>query len=332
MGLPRHGIRELKSKVAGLAEDLDALEALLEVDVPSSLNKIRFITEKVLQGLCKTNSVSWGQAEPTLERMIGPLVAADCIPKSIAIHVRTVQMNTSPGSHYQESALSQSHVTIAQNALIEFLDWYCRQLDGSPADSESKKPVSKSERTRHPVLWVSVISALCLTGAAIVVIPQLFDKEGKGPDSEKPIAAVPPANQEPKTEAKKVEPKGSLEVKPEEGKIATPPVKKPMGEADELQLLVTAKQDEIGNLVVKTLVPESLGYSNLQVSSNGKQVVVTITIKANNQINGARVALLISTKGVDDLSIQQGSKALPVNNRLLSQAISQLESILKLAK
>jgi hypothetical protein len=55
--------------------------------------------------------------------MFGPLSAAGIIPKSIAIHVRTVQTNASPGSHYQESPLSASHVIIAQSALVELLEW-----------------------------------------------------------------------------------------------------------------------------------------------------------------------------------------------------------------
>jgi hypothetical protein len=142
MSLLLNGIRQLKHKATDLAEDIDALEALLAVDVPSSLNKIRFITEKVLQGLCKQRGVSWGQAEPTLERMIGPLVAADCIPKSITVHVRTIQMNTSPGSHYQESALSEPHVTIAQNALVEFLQWYYKQSSLPARVEECKTPRS----------------------------------------------------------------------------------------------------------------------------------------------------------------------------------------------
>ncbi len=59
-----------------------------------------------------------------LERMIGPLVAARHVPKDVAIHVRTIQANTSPGSHFQESALSDSHADIALTALKEFLLWY----------------------------------------------------------------------------------------------------------------------------------------------------------------------------------------------------------------
>jgi hypothetical protein len=124
---PREGakeLKELKIKFPSLAEDLQSLEKLLVVDVPSALNKIRYITEKVLYGLCMSEKVSWGQAEPTLERMIGPLVAAACIPKSTAIHVRIVQLVASPGSHFQESELSQAHVDIAMLGLVGFLEWH----------------------------------------------------------------------------------------------------------------------------------------------------------------------------------------------------------------
>ena len=101
------------------------MEQLLQVDVPSSLNKIRFIAEKVLHTLCVRHAITWGQAEPTLERMLGPcLISQGVIPKNTSVHVRTIQANSSPGSHYQESALSPSHAIIAQQALVEFLEWY----------------------------------------------------------------------------------------------------------------------------------------------------------------------------------------------------------------
>jgi hypothetical protein len=126
----RSVLRSMKLKLTALAADLDALEALLDVDVPSSLNKIRFITERVLAELCARHQVTWGQAEPTLERMLGPLKAAKVIPKNVAVHVSTIQVNTSPGSHFQESALAGSHVEIAQAALVEFLEWHARQTKG----------------------------------------------------------------------------------------------------------------------------------------------------------------------------------------------------------
>ena len=107
-----------------LAEDIAALNQLLEIDTPSSLNKLRFITEKMLRRICSANGVGWGEAEPTLERMIGPLVASGVLPRNVAVHVRTIQTNTSPGSHYQEAPLGESHVTIARQAFEEFLRWY----------------------------------------------------------------------------------------------------------------------------------------------------------------------------------------------------------------
>jgi hypothetical protein len=130
---PRTQIQQLKEKLADLSEDLASLEKLLGVDVPSSLNKIRFITEKVLHTMCIRRGVTWGEAEPTLERMIGPLTSEGVIPKNIATLVRTIQTNTSPGSHYQEHALSQTHVTIAQTALVEFLEWYFSTFEVGPA-------------------------------------------------------------------------------------------------------------------------------------------------------------------------------------------------------
>jgi hypothetical protein len=116
-------LRALQQAMPDIADDLRALEQVLDGDVPSSLNKVRYITEKILYGLCARARVGWGEAEPTLERMLGPLVAKGYLPKNMAIHARTIQANTSPGSHYQESTLSTSHAVIAQQALVELLEW-----------------------------------------------------------------------------------------------------------------------------------------------------------------------------------------------------------------
>jgi hypothetical protein len=140
-------LQELRSLLEDFSDDLLALQTLLPVDVPSSLNKIRYITEKVLHRLCSAGDVAWGAGEPTLERMIGPLVSRDLVPRNVAIHVRTIQTNTSPGSHFQEAQLTGTHVSIAVSALEEFLRWYHakqkkkrrrsrdKEEHGSPPDS-----------------------------------------------------------------------------------------------------------------------------------------------------------------------------------------------------
>ena len=125
-------VRRVASALNVLAEENErarqvesaVIEQLRALDVGSALNKMRFLTEKVLHRLCTRHELSWGQAEPTLERMIGPLLASGVVPKDVGLHVRTVQTNASPGSHYQEFALSASHVRIAYSALAELLAWY----------------------------------------------------------------------------------------------------------------------------------------------------------------------------------------------------------------
>jgi hypothetical protein len=102
-------------------------QAVLAVDAPRALNKVRYITEKVLRGLCAARGVSWdkdGKKEPTLENMFGPLKAAGHIPGDVAVHLRTVQNVASPGSHYQTAPLSVSHVEIGLVALGEVLRWH----------------------------------------------------------------------------------------------------------------------------------------------------------------------------------------------------------------
>jgi hypothetical protein len=131
-GIDRILLPDLGRVPADVSEEIRSLERLSQGDVPSILNKIRFITEKVLYNLCVRSETSWGQADPTVERMLGPLVARGVIPRNVAVHVRTIQINASPGSHYQESALTRRHAVIAQEALMEFLEWYAQQ----PASSQ----------------------------------------------------------------------------------------------------------------------------------------------------------------------------------------------------
>jgi hypothetical protein len=109
-------VREIEAEVNSLCR-------VLEADSVSALNKVRTVAEGILFRLCKAHNIAWGDAEPTLERLIGPLVASGHLPKNVAIHVRTIQMNTSPGSHYQEQALSEVHVRIALSALVELIKW-----------------------------------------------------------------------------------------------------------------------------------------------------------------------------------------------------------------
>jgi hypothetical protein len=119
----RTALEDLGGRLPGYADELRALDHLLRMDKPSALNKIRYVTEKALYELCSAKKVNWGQGEASLERMIGPLVCAGFIPKHIAIHVRTIQTNASPGSHYQAVALGDAHVEIARSALVELLAW-----------------------------------------------------------------------------------------------------------------------------------------------------------------------------------------------------------------
>jgi hypothetical protein len=119
-------LQTLAQTLPDVAEDIHVLTQLSRIEVASALNKIRFITEKILHRLCISNDVSWGQAEPALARMLGPLIAGGYIPSDIAIHVRTIQANANPGSHYQEAALGDSHVSIARHALIGFLEWFAQ--------------------------------------------------------------------------------------------------------------------------------------------------------------------------------------------------------------
>jgi Tfp pilus assembly protein PilF len=166
-------LKQLEAEVKYLSADIEVLRALLERDHQSALNKMRYVTEKVLHRLCRQHSLAWGSGEPTLENMIGPLVAKRVIPKSVAIHVRTVQTNTSPGSHYQESPLGATHVKVAQMALIDFLEWYHSGNDGSPPGAKELATAPSATIQRPAPRRVgapkAVVAAGALTGGAVLV-------------------------------------------------------------------------------------------------------------------------------------------------------------------
>ena len=135
-------VRQIAAACRMVAEDLHVLQSLFSVDIPSALNKIRYVTEKILHILCTTSGTNCGEGEPTVERMIGPLTAEGVLPKSVAIHVRTVQANTSPGSHFQPSMLSEAHALIAEQALFELIEWFMTRHP-DPA-TEMERPLQSS--------------------------------------------------------------------------------------------------------------------------------------------------------------------------------------------
>jgi tetratricopeptide (TPR) repeat protein len=192
-------LRALEKRVTELAGDLRVLRKLLVDDSQSALNKMRYVTEKVLHRLCREHDVSWGKGEPTVENMIGPLIAAKVIPKNVGLHVRTVQTNASPGSHFQEHALGSTHVQVAQLALVEVLEWYQRRSEGAaaaeePASSQegpqvSSPPASMVRVTRRRRAPLAVIVVAALAGVAATTAFLL-----RGPsDSLSQAVATPPS-------------------------------------------------------------------------------------------------------------------------------------------
>jgi tetratricopeptide (TPR) repeat protein len=161
-------LRLLELHVADLSADLRVLRGLIAQDHASALNKIRYVTEKVLHGLCAKHQVSWGTKEPTLENMIGPLIAAKVIPKNIAVHVRTIQTNASPGSHFQEDALSATHVQVAQIALLELLEW--SYGDDTRAAASALPRADVRGRPRWPIaVGGALLLAVCAAGAFVAL-------------------------------------------------------------------------------------------------------------------------------------------------------------------
>jgi hypothetical protein len=201
-------MQQLKARLQDLRKDLETLESLVSVDVPSSLNKIRFVTEKVLHKLCRSKGTSWGQGEPTLERMIGPLLAGEHIPKSVGIHIRTIQNYTSPGSHYQASTLTASHLRIAQDALIEFLWWYHTWAHGPLEVLGEHDSVMPAEPRKNGAVEV-VPAESPLPGEVVPVRDSKAGKSGRGRNSSARAAtawAQPAVKQEPDRDFSEAEP------------------------------------------------------------------------------------------------------------------------------
>lgn len=159
-------LRTLETQVEELSADLRVLRTLVEQDAASALNKIRYVTEKVLHKLCSEHGVSWGNGEPTVENMIGPLIAKKVIPKNVAIHVRTVQTNASPGSHFQETPLTATHVQVAQIALLDFLEWFYKvEASTTPA-----KSTSKSKRPGWLIPALGALVAIGVGGSIVLYV------------------------------------------------------------------------------------------------------------------------------------------------------------------
>lgn len=119
-----------------LAAELAKLGQLIPIDPSAALNKMRFIAEGVLVGMCRANGLAWKGGRPTIDRMVPPLEDAGVVPNQIGAHLRTVQVNASPGSHYQDEALSYQHVDIALPALVAFLRWYAQQTAEKRGEAE----------------------------------------------------------------------------------------------------------------------------------------------------------------------------------------------------
>lgn len=175
MNTPRDRLSGLAERLPAWSQELGTLDTLLDVDVAASLNKMRTLTERMLYELCVAHDVSWGKGEATLERMVGPLLAAGRLPKQVGIHVRTVQSNASPGSHYQEEALDEQHLTVTLLAFVAVLDWYAPAPDPSarPAAVPHAAPPTAHPSDQRPWTRVALAGALAATvglGVGVLVL------------------------------------------------------------------------------------------------------------------------------------------------------------------
>jgi class 3 adenylate cyclase len=171
----RTQLASVKSKLPeDFAKDVVDLERLLDVtDFPRVLNKIRYITEKVLFQLCTDNGIQWGKDEIMLERMIDPLRSNRILPRNVAIHVETIQRHAGAGSHFRQDPLSHAHVTIALTALIEFLNWFAlgakleETFDDFPPKISGPAPADLQEWVKRAVSAADSIQGLSILNNAL---------------------------------------------------------------------------------------------------------------------------------------------------------------------
>jgi hypothetical protein len=121
-------LQRFKILLPDLAPDLETLEALLRVDVPGALDKIRLIIRQVL----------------------GALPAGDRAPARVEHSAGIVQGLTSPGSHARE--LTPSDAEAGVRALVEVLTWYYARrcnLEGTSWEALSAEPPPPNRPAPH---------------------------------------------------------------------------------------------------------------------------------------------------------------------------------------
>lgn len=151
-------LQHFEQQLQQLAEDLDVLQQLNSIkDTNTQLNKIRYISEAILHNLCMEHNIGWGKAEPTLERMVGPLRAANILPSPIVSLFRSIQSTTSPGSHYQKDKLTDSHSQIALLALVDILEWYVTYTGVQNIPTTKSQSIQK----RHAKPWFFLVLGIC---------------------------------------------------------------------------------------------------------------------------------------------------------------------------
>jgi len=119
-------LKRLEKLMKDFREEIKVIISHSRIDIQTTLNKIRYTVEKMMYKLCEKNETFPGKQETTIENMIGPLVSAKIIPKSIGSHIRTIQNYTSPGSHYNKDVPNNTQLLICMPALLEIMDWYVK--------------------------------------------------------------------------------------------------------------------------------------------------------------------------------------------------------------
>lgn len=162
----RAALTGLRGKLPDLDDDLRLLADLYEQSGASArestLAKARTIVDKVLKALCEKHDVSWGKQNPTIENMIGPLVAAKVIPGLIAAHVRTVQSYGNLAAHGE--AVTAEHVELGVKALVAFLQWHA----GDAPETPVPLPRATVRSRRVPIALAASAVLAGTIGVAIV--------------------------------------------------------------------------------------------------------------------------------------------------------------------
>ena len=191
------------------------------------------------------------------------------------------------------------------------------------------------------------VGICAITTVASVAIPAVFRKAAETPTRDEDTKRSLPSDDGSDETGIAQQPQKATEVHFDDGKTAGTPLSPTLQEVDqakdapkkpvatvksaaELKVLIQAKKDELGNLLVKTLISNSssIDPSEVEIAMEGKDIVVKIRLRS-----GPRIHLAVSPEGVQRLSVHDpNDPPIRIEPALIASTSRKVESLLQLTK